>query len=830
MADSKWMQRLEGVLGEAAVRTHRRPALSLLVAAALTAVGGYFAYGLPLVADLEKLLPKTFPSVRDLEPVKERFGGIGYIVVVGLDAEPEQLKKFADEYAPKLEKDLPGIRYVDYQRAGRFFEERSLYYLSLEDLQEVAHRIKERERYERRQMNPMLVKLDEEEPPSLDMSDIEAKYGKRSDQRLASGGDYYLDEDQRMVVLLAKPEQIASDLNFSNKLVQDTEAYFAKQDLKRFGPNFHVGLTGTFKYKVDQQKQLSNDMAMASMLALALLVGYLIFHFRGVLPVFLVMVPVSVGLAWAYGITYFVFGGINILTGFLGAILGGLGTEHGIHLIGRYEVLRAEGVSSEDATRDAFMHTGGSAIVSSAVAALTFLSVAVSEFRAFREFGTIAAIGMMLVIVAYFLILPAGLGLATRLGWKPRAGAAVSGDHSELSRWLPRVFRPITIGVGLVLVGLVSQLGSVRFDYDFHALEDSSLPSFLLDREVNRILGYNMEPVVILTQKPESERLLVAELKKRQKEQGEHSTIDFVGALDELVPQQQEEKKALLSTINATLVKVDPERLDPATRPKFENLKRWVAAQPFGRDEIPQAVRRQFEGIKKSSTGFVLIFPNIVLSDGLQVQRFANEVRGIVLPNGESFSAAGEAMILADVLTMVQREARPILWGAILSVLLAMWLTLGSLRSALVCMLPTVVSLMALIGLMALLNWPFNYLNILLVPVFIGTTVDAGVHLISRLTEAGGSFRPVFAETGRAIVGGLITSGVGFGAMLMADHPGLNSLGRLANLGFAANLVVMLLWFPAFVLFLQSLKLMRSEPANAASAATSQTPGTENSK
>jgi predicted RND superfamily exporter protein len=157
-------------------------------------------------------------------------------------------------------------------------------------------------------------------------------------------------------------------------------------------------------------------------------------------------------------------------------------------------------------------------------------------------------------------------------------------------------------------------------------------------------------------------------------------------------------------------------------------------------------------------------------------------------------------MVLADVLRMVRREAKPILIGAIIAVILAMWVTLGSLREALICMMPTALSLLALIGLMALIDQPFNYLNIIIIPVLIGTTVDAGVHLISRLRDAHGNFTPVFAETGRAICGGLVTSGVGFAAMMLADHQGLNSLGRLANLGFAMNLVVMILGFPAFLL------------------------------
>jgi predicted RND superfamily exporter protein len=60
-----------------------------------------------------------------------------------------------------------------------------------------------------------------------------------------------------------------------------------------------------------------------------------------------------------------------------------------------------------------------------------------------------------------------------------------------------------------------------------------------------------------------------------------------------------------------------------------------------------------------------------------------------------------------------------------------------------------------------------------------------------------------------------VTSGVGFAAMLLADHPGLNSLGRLANLGFAMNLIVMILGFPALLLILQR----KRKPGEAAAPA-----------
>jgi predicted RND superfamily exporter protein len=188
----------------------------------------------------------------------------------------------------------------------------------------------------------------------------------------------------------------------------------------------------------------------------------------------------------------------------------------------------------------------------------------------------------------------------------------------------------------------------------------------------------------------------------------------------------------------------------------------------------------------------------------------------VKLPDGREAHAAGEAMILADIIEMVTRESGPVLLAAVGLVVLALLVALGSLREALICLSPTVVSVVGLVGLMAVTGMRFNFLNIVAVPVLIGTTVDAGVHLMSRLRDQHGHhFGPVLAETGRAICGGLITSAVGFAALTVADHPGLQSLGTLTILGFSLNLIVMLIGFPAALLLLQEVRAAAAEDAAA---------------
>ncbi len=802
------MVHVERAMGAAAARNHRRPALALMLAVVLAATGLFLARTLTLNANLVDLLPRSFQSVQDVHELERRFGALGWVAVVGEGGDAESLRRFADDLAPQLEA-LAGIRFVESKRPGAFFGDRSLYFLSEEDLKEVHRRLEARIAWERQQANPLYVDLVEEEPPSLDFSDLEAKYGGNAGRRLSSSqGDYYLDPDARRVVLLAKPDTTSADLAFSQRIIGEVRDLLAAQDLSKYGPGFRTEVTGTFQKKLDQQSQIGRDIAVSSAVALGLLLLYLLFHFRSALAVALVLAPVGTGLAWTYGLVAAVYGQVNLLTGFLGAILGGLGIEHGIHLLGRYLHLRGEGESSEEATRESFTHTGGAALVSALVAALTFFVLGTSQFRAFREFGVIAGTGMLVLIAAYVLVLPALLGLASRWGWKPR-GASITTTESPMGRVLVRRRGLITVLAGVVVLGLVTQTGRLRFDYDFGALEDQGLPSFVLDREVNRIIGYSQSPVVVLTDTPEEEGVVVRELQQRQRQRGEESTIDFVASLSSLVPEDQPRKQAVLRDIARTLQAVPEERLSPEQREQLAALRRQTRAKPFTREDLPPSVRQQFQGVGNGQSGFVLVYPAVSLSDGAAIRALSKEVRGVRLPNGERISAAGEPMVLADILDMVTRESPLILGGATLAVLVAMWMTLGGLRLALLCLTPTVVSLAVLLGLMPLIGVEFNYLNILVIPVLIGTTVDAGVHLLTRLASPDSDFVRVYSETGRAICGGLLTSAVGFGALFLADHPGLNSIGALANLGFATNLLIMLVAFPALLLVLAERRQRR---------------------
>ena len=760
----------------------------------LLAVSFLGAKRLRLDTDLTKLLPRTFESVRNLDVLAERSFGLGYVTVVASGVEPDQLRAFARDFGPKLEA-LESIQYVDYERPVKWFRDRALYYLELEELEDLRDQLEERYVWEVRKRSPMHDLGLEElgEAPELNLDELR---NKQKDRAKTSGiklsdEPFLIDEERKMIVLLAKPGTRSTDVGKADDVVKEVQALVDATDTSPYG-NLEIQLSGSYKKKVDQKKQIEKDLSLSSALAAALMILYLGFHFRRGTGIALVLVPLLVGLGLTLGFAGFAIGSLNLLTGFIGAILLGIGIDHGIHLVGRFDEERQRGHTVQTALAPMFADSGRAALLAALTTIFAFAGVAFSEFRAFREFGILAAVGTGVILIAYCTVLPAMLALVP--SGKPKAKKVTVAPFARaLPRWAPMAFWLAALGAA----GAVSFVNRTSFDYDFASLEDSSLPSVQLDKEVNRLLGRSQSPLVALGDGPEKEVAIAKAIRAKIEELGDESTVQMVLSLSDLVPPEQADKKEIMDEIRDTLERIKPEWLEDEQRSGREELLALTKPAPFTRDDLPKEVSRQFMGAASKDT-FVLIFPAVSLSDGNGVRRLADQMATVKLPDGSRPLITGEPLVTADVLDMVFRESPTVLGVTALLVLIALGLALRRVWMAASCMMVATMTLLVTGGLMPLLNVQFNYLNVVMLPVLFGIGVDGSVHVVTRL-HAGASIDEVVSETGRSIAGAILTTMLGFGAMLLADHPGLRSLGAVALIGLAVNLLVCLVLLPAFV-------------------------------
>jgi len=794
-------QRSQYAIGRLALLCFEKP-LPTLAVVGIVSVGLSIATvgRLSVDADLAELLPQSFRSVQDLERLKKRFGGLGYVAVVARGAPDDVLEQFVEDVSPKLA-ELETVRHVDYRRPTKFFEDRALFFLDVEDLDAIHSRLKARWKWEKRQNNPLYLSFeDETEPPPLEFDDIQEKYGGRGETSWVAtqlGETYYIDREAGLIAMLVKPAQVSTDLDFCRRLVGEVKATLATIDLDAYHPDLELAYAGNYTKKVDMQEMLERDVKVATTAAVLLVLLYLGIHFRRVAAVGLIIGPMCIGLIWIHGIAGLLFGTLNILTAFIGAILMGLGIDHGIHLLSRFEYEMSHSKSPADAVTRTFGDTGRAVLVAALTTSVAFGGLGFSEFRAFKEFGVLAAIGMLAMVLAYMVALPAMLGLAVRFKWRPRA----HGDDkpAPLTRWLPpRAFK-VTLACLVCLVVLMFGFRQAEFNYNFRSLLASDLPSFKMDSVVDGLLGFSQTPVVVLTDDQDEEREVAAAVRARKADYAEETKIDFVATGADLIPLNQEEKQPIIRKIGKIVKRISPKMVPERYSHSLDIAKRMTNAEPYTRNDLPDEVQRTFQGIDGyEKEGFVLVFARVDLSDGANVRAFAHELRDIPLGEDRRIHASGEPMILADIIEMVSREAPPVLGFTLVLVFLTIGLMVGSMRQAILCMVPAMTTLLGTIGLLHWTGLDLNYINIVLIPVLFGIGVDGGVHLVTRFAQTG-DMVGVHNETGRAIAGSILTTGLGFGALMVADHAGLESLGNVAVLGLAVNLLASLIFLPALL-------------------------------
>jgi hypothetical protein len=397
---------------------------------------------------------------------------------------------------------------------------------------------------------------------------------------------------------------------------------------------------------------------------------------------------------------------------------------------------------------------------------------------------------------------PALLGLYSRFGWRPHTRTLDQHNWSRL--FLRRPGWSVLVSSAFCIVAL-ADAPRVQFNYDFAAIQGAELPTFQLDEAVNRVLQRSQSPVVIPADDAKQEQQIARAVRDLHARLGSESSLDFVISIGDLVPPAQLEKHKILEKMAPHLRRIDPESLEPKQREELLELRGMVRAQPFDRSGLPIEVRRQFQKPGGSGAhGVVLAFPSVNLHDGREVRRLATQLRSVSIGDNAGLRLAAEAMVLADILELVLKESPTVLAVTLILIALSLVLMTRKLTHAAFCLAPAVLTVAVAICLLPILKVPLNYLNIIVIPVLFGLSVDGAVHILSRVQETGdAAFSAVIPETSRAIAGATITTALGFGALVAASHVGLRSIGEFALVGLAVNAIVSLVLLPSFVAWRQ---------------------------
>jgi predicted RND superfamily exporter protein len=738
----------------------------------LASFGINYSSKLKINLDLVGLLPQNSESIQEMNHVVSKVGGGGYIIVlVGPITNPEAKLNLIDQ---KI-KNIQDVKYTYYEREEFMLKEKALYIMPRKDFKKLTEYA--RVIFSKTAVDTTGLGLVDESDRDEQLKEANAFFDKL--KKRTSADRYFMSADKKYAMLLVRPTFDSTNLAKSKELAEKIKNAIDSLNNESSESKFSYSLSGRYVEKAEEVRQFENDIyktGILSNIAITILLVWGLGTFRGALAT---AVVVATAMCVTGGLAFFAVGQINILTGFLLAILSGLGSKFGIHLIRRYYQERHKGIDKETATRNTYFHLSRRGLFSSALtSSCSFFILAYSNFRGFSELGIIAGIGIIVIYAVFVLSFPmiAKL-LPERTSLSRRSRFPLGKYPFKLSQ-----IRILPLFIPLVIYGLAN----AYFEYDFDKLHNFPPALQKINEMTDTIFGRAISPSAILARDKEQVIALTEWLRSDENAQ----TVDQVISIYDLVPPDMQKRAERLKMLRTYVYKVDGNELEKKSGISKEKIYQWIDAPTYNRSIIPRAINDNFG----SDGNILIVFPKEKQSNYDTITRYAHTLTE-AKKEFPGMEVGSDTLVFAEILNHIIEDGKLVLVFFLLGAFFIFWLDFKNVKDALLLEGQLIFCVILLVALMGLAHVPFTILNVAMIPEVLAAGIDMGVHIRHREREGHSSMASAKLIS-HAVQLGAFTSILGFGSLLFTSSTMLQGIAWISILGQVSSYFVCMLAVP----------------------------------
>ena len=223
---------------------------------------------------------------------------------------------------------------------------------------------------------------------------------------------------------------------------------------------------------------------------------------------------------------------------------------------------------------------------------------------------------------------------------------------------------------------------------------------------------------------------------------------------------------------------------------ELSRLASGLEARPFGRDALPEELASRYVG--SNGRELVEITPAEDVSDNAAARRFIAAARSVVA------KVTGPPVVYQEASNTVVRAFELAIVYAFTMVSAIIFLVLRQWRQTLLVVVPIALSKLVTAAVAVAIGMPFNYANIIALPLLVGFGVDNGIHVVHRMRTD--TAEQLFdTSTMRAVLTSGLTTVASFGILAFSAHVGTASMGNMLALGLAVSVAFTLIALPAWL-------------------------------
>jgi len=661
--------------------------------------------------------------------------------------------------------------------------------------------------------------------------------------------------DDRRAFILTKPH-----LDYRKPFPSET----AIKEVRLLAKNLHlteengvrVRLTGDAALEYEELLSVTRGAGIAGILAL-IMVGIVLFlGLRSVRLLLAALITLIMGLIWTASFAAAVVGHLNLISVAFAVLYIGLSVDYAIHFCLRYKELIQQALPHSAALEQTARDIGNSLVLCSITTAIGFYAFIPTVFKGVAELGLISGTGMFISLVANLTILPALLSLMVlapdTLPAKPKR-KGVAAKFLAMPNQNTRFIRITALVLGL---GSILLLPYVTFDSNPMNLRDPGSESVVTFKELlSQSKNSPWTLTVLASNSVDAERFA--------RNLSELEPVDMSLTLDKFVPTNQEEKLAIIEEIELIVgpellqnsneppptakeqiaslqdfsavlekyLKTTPtaplskavSRLhdtldrflgglstqDPAMQEqtlgdlqtsllgslpaRLDALATSLEAEEITQDDLPEDLVEHW--VSKDDHYRVAVFPKENLSDPAAMRRFVAAVQ-TVAPD-----AIGFPVIYLEAGDSVVEAFKQAFLMAFIAVTVLLLILLRPKSDTLLVLLPLLLAGGLTGAASVVVGIPFNFANVIALPLLLGIGVDSGIHMVHRMRAAPPASGLVLeTSTARAVLYSSLTTICSFGNLAVSPHRGMASMGALLTIGIGFTLFCTLVVLPALMI------------------------------
>ena len=606
------------------------------------------------------------------------------------------------------------------------------------------------------------------------------KLGEATGYEINDG--YFFTKNKKNLVLFIEPANPANETGKNAVLIKAIEDFAFELKQQDQFKNIECGFMGATAVSVGNARQIQRDTTLTLAVMCIALIILITSVFRKKRTPILIFLPIIFGMAFALACISFIEKDISLIAIGATSVLLGIAVNYPIHILTHRlhekDLRKVIGNMVEPMTIGSATTIGG------------FVCLLFVKADILHDFGLLGAFGLIGAVVFSLISLPHLIGKQQTEGkiagkWLEKAGMIQLEKYAYL-RWSIILLTPVML--------YFAQF--IQFDSDLMHLNYMS-PKLKKTEQALRGTDRLKHSVYVISFGSTFDKALASagKIKNLSDSLNKSGTQNKYTGVADFLPSQEEQKrrferwKHFFTQEKIQQIKTTLDQSGKVLGFKEKAFNEFYANLELSNRQIDSADFHLLKTVFAKET--VSVTPEMTtIVSVLQVPTASiTDVEKLV--SGQQASRMLDNKFMSKQLSsIINDDFNFIAIFSALLVFVALLLTYGRIELALTAFIPMVVSWIWILGLMGLFHIQFNIVNIILSTFIFGLGDDYCIFTMDGLLHEYRSKKKQMPVIRMSILLSGLTTLIGFGVMLIAKHPALQSIALVSVIGITSVLVI----------------------------------------